>query len=94
MSLLFHKHNNNTYPYRKTYSVWPGSNSNTFTAFVARQISELKLDLPPADIGKDYINNGGLFSKTPSGTGYQIPLYVMAGLIDSEEEGFEFNGWA
>jgi hypothetical protein len=24
-----------TYPYRDTYTVWPGPNSNTFTAFVA-----------------------------------------------------------
>jgi hypothetical protein len=32
-----------------------------------------------------------VFSKTPSGTGYQISLYGMAGLMAAEEEGFEFN---
>ena len=34
------------YPYAHEYRVWPGPNSNTFTAFVARQVPELGLDLP------------------------------------------------
>jgi len=79
------------YPYRDTYTVWPGPNSNTFTAFVAREIPELKLDLPPTAIGKDYIPGGGPFAATPSGTGYQVSLFGLAGLMAAKEEGFEIN---
>ena len=42
------------YPYGDTYRIWPGPNSNTFTAFVLRDVPELRVDLPPTAIGKDY----------------------------------------
>ena len=64
----------NSYPYEDDYTLWPGPNSNTFTAYVARQVPELKLDLPPTAIGKDFLVNGGLFGTAPSGSGYQISL--------------------
>ena len=32
-----------TYPYRNTYSVWPGPNSNTFIAWIGRIVPELSL---------------------------------------------------
>src|SRR5688572_5713172 len=38
------------YPYPQTYHVWPGPNSNTFTAFVLRAAPELRVDLPPTAI--------------------------------------------
>ena len=58
------------YPYQNTYTVWPGPNSNTFTAWVARAVPELKLDLPPTAIGKDWLDTsaGELFAATPSGS--------------------------
>src|SRR5687767_14666995 len=34
------------YPWAGEYSVWPGPNSNTFTAWVLRGVPELKADLP------------------------------------------------
>ena len=43
------------YPYADTYRIWPGPNSNTFTAFVLRDVPELRVDLPPTAIGKDYL---------------------------------------
>src|SRR3954467_1866822 len=43
------------YPYANTYTLWPGPNSNTFTAWIARAVPELRVDLPPTAIGKDYI---------------------------------------
>ena len=43
------------YPYAYEYRVFPGPNSNTFTAWVAKQIPELNLELPFRAIGKDYI---------------------------------------
>jgi len=81
----------NSYPYMDQYRVWPGPNSNTFTAHVARAIPELKLDLPPTAIGKDYIPGGGFAAATPSGTGYQVSLFGVLGLLAGLEEGLEVN---
>ncbi len=80
-----------TYPYVDEYRLWPGPNSNTFTAYVARKVPELKLDLPVTAIGKDYPVNGALFERTPSGTGYQISLYGVLGILLSRQEGLELN---
>ncbi|MEL0107116.1 MAG: DUF3750 domain-containing protein [Rhodospirillaceae bacterium] len=80
-----------SYPYVNSYSVWPGPNSNTFTAFVARDIPELKLDLPPTAIGKDYLTNGSVVSKSPSGTGFQFSLFGLLGVLAGVEEGVELN---
>lgn len=79
------------YPYRKSYTVWPGPNSNTFVAYVARAVPELRLDLPPTAIGKDYIPGGGLVAPTPSGTGYQVSLFGLLGVMAAAEEGLEIN---
>ena len=42
------------YPWKTTYKVFPGPNSNTFTAWVAQQVTELQLDLPFTAIGSGY----------------------------------------
>jgi hypothetical protein len=42
------------YPWSATYEAFPGPNSNTFTAWVAREVPELGLDLPFAAIGSGY----------------------------------------
>lgn len=44
------------YPWPDTYTIFPGPNSNTFTAWVARQVPELKLELPFTAIGSGYVN--------------------------------------
>lgn len=80
-----------SYPYNETYTVWPGPNSNTFTAHVARAVPELSLDLPPTAIGKDYIPDGGIFAQAPSGTGYQVSLFGLLGILAAKEEGIEVN---
>ena len=80
-----------SYPYMDEYRVWPGPNSNTFVAHVARQVPELKLDLPPTAIGKDFIPGGDIIAKTPSGTGYQVSLFGLLGLMVGREEGLEVN---
>ena len=79
------------YPYPDRYSAWPGPNSNTFTAFVARRVPELGLDLPPTAIGKDFIPGGMPLAAAPSGTGWQLSLYGLAGLTLAREEGIEAN---
>lgn len=78
------------YPYAKTYRAWPGPNSNTFVAFIAREVPELRLDLPPTAIGKDYLGLSPVRT-TPSGTGAQVNLLGAAGVLVAWEEGVELN---
>ena len=44
------------YPWKHTYKLWLGPNSNTFPAWIAKQIPELKLELPFRAIGKNYVD--------------------------------------
>ena len=80
----------NTYPFKDRYLMWPGPNSNTFTAYIGRKIPELKLDLPSTAIGKDYLA-GKIFSITPGGSGYQLSFFGLLGVSLSIEEGVEIN---
>lgn len=43
-----------SYPWPDTYKAFPGPNSNTFTAWVIRQVPELDVDLPFSAIGSGY----------------------------------------
>jgi hypothetical protein len=79
------------YPYPHAYRAWPGPNSNTFTAFVARAVPELGLALPSNAIGKDYLAGGRVFAAAPSGTGYQVSLFGVVGLLVARREGIELN---
>jgi hypothetical protein len=79
------------YPYPSSYRTWPGPNSNTFTAWVGREVPELRLKLPPTAIGKDYLAGGALAGTTPSGTGVQLSLFGLGGLAVGWEEGIELN---
>ena len=79
------------YPYPSTYRTWPGPNSNTFTAYVGRTVPELRLELPPTAIGKDFVPNGLPLAVTPSGLGVQLSLFGLAGVLAGWEEGLEVN---
>jgi hypothetical protein len=78
------------YPYAKTYTLWPGPNSNTFTAWIARAVPELEVDLPATAIGKDYMG-GTMISTAPSGKGFQLSLRGLLGFAASGIDGFELN---
>ena len=80
-----------SYPYGDTYGIWPGPNSNTFTAHVARLVPGLRLDLPPTAVGKDYLGAWRLWASSPSGTGFQISARGLAGVMVGIEEGLELN---
>jgi hypothetical protein len=80
-----------SYPYAQTYVLWPGPNSNTFTAYVGRQVPELGLELPVTAIGKDFLTNGAFVERAPSGTGFQISIFGLAGLLVARQEGLEVN---
>ncbi|MCW5643961.1 MAG: DUF3750 domain-containing protein [Rhodoferax sp.] len=79
------------YPWGHQYRLWPGPNSNTFVAYVARQVPELGLDLPPTAIGKDYLGATTFVARAPSGSGWQVSVAGLAGVTVAREEGLEFN---
>jgi hypothetical protein len=79
------------YPYPSSYRTWPGPNSNTFTAYVGRAVPELRLHLPPTAIGKDYLPEGAPVGWSPSGTGVQLSLLGLAGILAGWDEGLELN---
>ena len=43
------------YPWKTTYRAFPGPNSNTFIAWIAKRVPELELDLPISAIGSGYV---------------------------------------
>ncbi|MBI3455314.1 MAG: DUF3750 domain-containing protein [Candidatus Rokubacteria bacterium] len=80
-----------SYPYRTTYRTWPGPNSNTFTAHLGRAVPELRLRLPPTALGKDYLPAGAPAGLAPSGTGVQLSLFGLAGILVGWDDGVEVN---
>jgi len=44
------------YPFDMEYKMWPGPNSNSFTAWIGLEVPELELDLPVKAIGQSWMN--------------------------------------
>ncbi len=80
-----------SYPYANNYVLWPGPNSNTFTAYVARHVPQLQAELPATAIGKDFPVNGNIVDRAPSGSGVQVSLYGLLGVLVARQEGLEIN---
>jgi hypothetical protein len=78
------------YPYKNHYKVWPGPNSNTYTAYLIREVEELVVDLPATAIGKDYVDRVGI-AAAPSNTGYQFLAHGLFGVTLALQEGLEIN---
>jgi len=78
------------YPYRDLYRAWPGPNSNTFVAWITRQVPELQARLPSIALGKDYLSGAGV-AAAPSGTGLQVSAYGLLGVLVASREGLEIN---
>ena len=79
-----------SYPYPNFYQVWPGPNSNTFIAHIAREVPALRLAMPGNTLGKDF-TGWNIVAAAPSGTGYQFSLGGLFGLMLARDEGFEVN---
>ena len=75
--------------FANTYSLWPGPNSNTFTAWVARR-ARARSRPPATAIGKDYLGSD-MFSSAPSGRGFQFSLRGLFGVAASGVDGLELN---
>ncbi|MGI9510448.1 MAG: DUF3750 domain-containing protein [Geminicoccaceae bacterium] len=80
-----------SYPYPNSYVTWPGPNSNTFIAYIGREVPALGLELPPTAIGKDFLDWSRFAAPTPSGTGYQLSLFGLLGLSLARDEGLELH---
>ena len=78
------------YPYGAEYRAWPGPNSNTFTAWIARAVPELQIDFPATAIGKDYLGSA-IVGAAPSGSGMQFSLGGVLGVAASRVDGVEVN---
>ena len=72
------------------YRIWPGPNSNTFTATVLRAVPELQTTLPPNAVGKDFRGYPYL-GLTDSGTGIEASLWGLLGVKAGWVEGIELN---
>src|SRR5215510_13611902 len=70
-----------SYPHTDRYNVWPGPNSNTFTAYLARHLPELRLSMPSNAIGKDYIATGWTLTRSLHGTGIQLSVSGILGFL-------------
>jgi hypothetical protein len=79
------------YPHGEHYLTWPGPNSNSFIAYLAREVPELELEMPANAVGKDYLVGRTLVAPAPSGSGWQVSLYGLAGLLLARDEGLEIN---
>jgi hypothetical protein len=72
------------------YRIWPGPNSNTFTATVLRAVPELETTLPPNALGKDFRHHPYI-GRTDSGTGIEASLWGVLGVKVGWIEGIELN---
>lgn len=79
------------YPGAHRYCAWPGPNCNSFVAWLTRAVPALRTALPPLAIGKDFLPHGPLAAPAPSGTGWQISLFGLAGILMAREEGIELQ---
>ena len=70
------------------YRIWPGPNSNSFTAAVLRAVPELGATLPPNAVGRDF-RDRFYAGRTDSGTGVELNLYGLAALKIGWVEGVE-----
>ncbi len=81
------------YPHggRGAYTIWPGPNSNTFVAAVARGVPALAPALLPTAIGKDFAGWPAYAGPSPSRTGLQVSLAGLFGVTVGWVEGVEVN---
>lgn len=80
-----------SYPHAAEYRMWPGPNSNTFVAHVLRAVPALGFEVPSTAIGKDYLAGGRAVARAPSGSGWQVSLGGLAGVLAARREGLEVN---
>lgn len=80
------------YAYARTgdYRIWPGPNSNSFTAAILRAVPELGVALPPNAVGRDY-RDSIYAGWTDSRTGVELNLHGLAAVKVGWVEGIEVD---
>lgn len=78
------------YPAASQYRAWTGPNSNSFTAWVLREVEGFDAVLPVTAVGKDYLFDGVL-AQAPGGSGLTASLGGVLGLTLGRGEGLEIN---
>ncbi|MCG6856454.1 MAG: DUF3750 domain-containing protein [Salaquimonas sp.] len=81
------------YPYsrRGGYRIWPGPNSNSFVAYVLREVPGIGAVLPPIAVGRDFLAGGRLFEIDRDGLDLHVSLFGLAGVAAGVRSGLEFN---
>lgn len=79
------------YPHKNSYTLFPGPNSNTFVSYIIRNIDDIKIELPPHAIGKDYLVTSSFLAESPSNTGFQVSAWGLFSLTLGLGEGIEVN---
>ena len=72
------------------YRLWPGPNSNSFTAAILRAVPELGVTLPPNAVGRDF-RDRIYAGRTDSGTGVELNLRGFAAVKLGWVEGIEVD---
>ena len=82
-----------SYPYATwgSYRVWPGPNSNTFTATLLRAAPELAVAMPSEAVGRDFRADGAVVGLTGSRTGVELSIYGLIGAKLGWVEGVEVD---
>ncbi len=76
---------------RGDYSLWPGPNSNSFTAHVLRTVPDLNTALPPTAIGRDYRPGLFAFDHAPDWSDVHVSFGGLAGFTAGVRSGFELQ---
>ena len=81
------------YPYAEPggYKIFPGPNSNTFVAFVLRNVPELGAVLPPHAVGRDYLPDGDFVHLDTDWRDAHLTLGGLLGLSAGVRSGFELH---
>ena len=81
------------YPYPHEYRAWPGRTAIPSRPILPARSPSFGLDPPSNAIGKDFLPGGALFAAAPSGSGFQVSLYGLAGVLLAIDEGLELTCW-
>lgn len=82
-----------SYPFamRGGYHIFPGPNSNSFTAYVMREVPGIDATLPSVAVGRDYPTDWTFLSIDPDGEEVRLSLWGYAGLVVGLKSGLEVN---
>lgn len=81
------------YPHQThgSYRIWPGPNSNSFTAHILRAVPELDVVLPPTAVGRDFLAGDRLIHIDRLGRNLQLSLSGYFGVSLGRKSGVEIQ---